>query len=152
MRTYFEDSKLNYLPMVEVIIQTPSNGEALKFELTMDTGFQGGVLIPLHAYLNLGLNLHEEPKITGRTATGNVVEFRVSKVMVKLDNMSVSCHAYTTLGVWRPLLGREVLKKLGLLYKPPTTLRVGLTEAYRREVSSRKGGDERKTAEDMYSW
>jgi len=114
------------MPVVEAVLQSPSSGKRLSVELVIDTGFQGGVLIPLRTYLDLGLNLHEEPKAIARTAVGGEVELRVSRVVLKVGSASIVCRAHTTLGVRRSLLGREALKELGLLYRPPNTLRVGL--------------------------
>lgn len=74
----------------------------------------------------MSLNLHEEPKVIAKSAVGGEVELRVSRVVVKIGNTNVSCRAYTALNVRKSLLGREVLKKLGLLYNPPETLKVGL--------------------------
>jgi len=126
LKAHFKNTVLNYQPIVEAILQNPSNGKSLGIELIVDTGFQGGVLIPLRTYLSLGLNLHEEPKVIAKSAVGGEVELRVSRVMVKIGNTNVSCRAYTALNVRKSLLGREVLKELGLLYNPPETLKVGL--------------------------
>ncbi len=122
MSTYFENSELNYLPMVEALLKNPLNGAQVRIHLTLDTGFQGGVLIPLKTYVKLGLNLAEELKTIGRTALGGRVELRTSRVVVVVDGRRIPCHAYTAVGVRRPLMGREVLKELGLLYRPPHKL------------------------------
>ena len=127
MKAYLEDARLNYLPVVEAFIESPVNGRGLRVKLVVDTGFQGGVLIPLRTYLDLKLNLHEEPKAVGRAAVGGEVELRVSRVIVRVGNVSVRCRAYTALGVRKSLLGREALKELGMLYKPPRVLKVGLS-------------------------
>ncbi len=124
MKTYFENGELNYLPIAEVTLQSPSSGKTLNIKLVIDTGFQGGVLIPLRTYLDLGLHLHEEPKVIAKTAVGGEVELRVSRVIIKVNNKGILCRAYTTLGVKKALLGREILEKLGLLYKPPNTLKL----------------------------
>ena len=126
MKTYFKDDELNYAPLIKARLRNPLSDKSLELDLMIDTGFQGGVLIPLHAYIALELNLLEEPKVIAKTAVGSGIELRASRVIVETGDSSVLCHAYTTLGVKRPLLGREVLKKIGLLYKPPSELRVGL--------------------------
>ena len=126
MKAYLEDSGLNYVPMIEATLRDPLGDKQTKLVFVVDTGFQGGVLIPLHRYLELDLNMFEEPKIIARTAAGGEVEMRVSRALIDVDGSRISCHAYTTLGVVRSLLGREVLKDLGLLYRPPGELRVGL--------------------------
>ncbi len=126
MKAYLEDSGLNYVPMVEATLWDPLGDKQTKLVFVVDTGFQGGVLVPLHEYLELDLNLFEEPKVIVRTAVGGEMEMRVSRALTEVDGARVACHAYTTLGVVRPLLGREVLEDLGLLYRPPDELRVGL--------------------------
>ena len=50
-------------------------------------------------------------------------------MIVKVNNVNILCRAYTALNVRRSLLGREVLKELGILYKPPNILKVGLDTA-----------------------
>ena len=74
--------------------------------------------------MELELHLLEEPKVMARIATGHEVELRVSRAVIRINNLSTLCTAYTTLGVRRALLGREVLKKTGLLYKPPNRLEI----------------------------
>ncbi|MCD6488424.1 MAG: clan AA aspartic protease [Desulfurococcales archaeon] len=131
MKIYFRDSKLNYIPMIKTTIQDPLGNKEVEIELVVDTGFQGGILLPLHTYISLGLNLFEEPKIVGRTAIGNRIELRVSKALIKINNLKIMCSAYTTLGVRKALLGREVLKKTGLLYKPPDKLELGIDKNHK---------------------
>jgi len=114
------------MPILETTIRNPVNDKAIKIELVIDTGFQGGVLIPLKAYIELELYLLEEPKVIARTALGHRMELRASKVIIEVNHTQVLCSAYTTLGVRRALLGREVLKRLGLLYKPPNVLKIGI--------------------------
>jgi len=126
MSTFFKNDELNYAPIVKAVLRNPFNHNSIEMELIADTGFQGGVLIPLQAYIDLGLNLFEEPKALARTATGSKVELRVSRVLVEIGESGILCTAYTTLGVERSLIGREVLKKLGLLYKPPSKLKLGI--------------------------
>ncbi len=126
MSTYFENDKLNYAPYIKATLHDPLKRKSVTLELMIDTGFQGGVLIPLNTYVELGLNLFEEPKIVGKTALGDKVELRVSKVFFEYNNIRVLCNAYTALGVKKALLGREVLRKTGLLYKPPHELKIGV--------------------------
>ncbi len=126
LKVYFEDNSFNYIPVVEATVLDPLREKKIKLRFIIDTGFQGGVLIPLRAYLDLSLNMFEETKAKGTTATGAGVELRVAKAIVRLSNKEVECHAYTTLGVRRALLGREVLKQVGILYNPPSELRIPL--------------------------
>ncbi len=128
LSTYFKDNELNYAPFVKAVLHNPLGDKSIKIDLVIDTGFQGGVLIPLHTYIDLELNLFEEPKIIAQTAIGSKIELRASKVLVEINGLNILCRAYTTLGVRKPLLGREVLKKTGLLYRPPDKLRIGVNE------------------------
>jgi len=52
------------------------------------------------------------------------VKLRVAKAIIELSEKEIECRAYTTLGVRKPLLGREVLKQTGLLYNPPKELKL----------------------------
>lgn len=126
MKTYYEDNVKNYLPIIRALISDPLEERSVETDMVIDTGFQGGVLIPLRTYLNLNLDLFEEMKAMGETAIGGTVELRVSKVIIKLGKAKIRCSAYTTLGVKRSLMGREVLKELGLLYRPPKELKLGI--------------------------
>lgn len=126
MKTYFEDNVKNYLPIIRTLISDPLEERSVETDMVIDTGFQGGVLIPLKTYIDLNLDLFEEMKATGETAIGGTVELRVSKVLIKLGKAKIRCSAYTTLGVKRSLIGREVLKELGLLYRPPKELKLGI--------------------------
>ncbi len=126
MKTYFEDNVKNYLPIIRALISDPLEERSVETDMVIDTGFQGGVLIPLRTYMDLNLDLFEEMKATGETAIGGTVELRVSKVIIKFGKAKIRCSAYTTLGVKRSLMGREVLKELGLLYRPPKELKLGI--------------------------
>jgi len=125
LKEYLKNDDLNYMPIIETTIRNPVNGKATKMELIIDTGFQGGVLIPLSTYVELELYLLEEPKAIAKTALGHKIELRTSKVLIEINNSQILCSAYTTLGVRKSLLGREVLKKVGLLYRPPNILKLG---------------------------
>jgi clan AA aspartic protease len=126
MSAYFKNDKQNFLPVVRAILRSPLNDKSLEMEFIIDTGFQGGILVPLSTYIDLGLNRLEEPKVSARTAVGTVVELRTSRAIVRIGDLEFMCSAYTTLGVKKPLIGREVLKKAGLLYRPPTEIRIGI--------------------------
>jgi clan AA aspartic protease len=126
LKTYYEDNVKNYLPIIRALISDPLEERSVETDMVIDTGFQGGVLIPLRTYLDLNLDLFEEMKAMGETAIGGTVELRVSKVIIKLGKAKIRCSAYTTLGVKRSLMGREVLKELGLLYRPPKELKLGI--------------------------
>ena len=93
-RAYFEDGRLNYAPTIEAVVKGPKG-----VKLLADTGFQGGVLVPLMTYVELGLNLVEEPKAVARTATGAKVELRSARAVLEIGNMEIPCKAYTALGV-----------------------------------------------------
>jgi clan AA aspartic protease len=126
LKTYYEDNVKNYLPIIRALISDPLEERSVETDMVIDTGFQGGILIPLRTYLDLNLDLFEEMKAMGETAIGGTVELRVSKVIIKLGKAKIRCSAYTTLGVKRSLMGREVLKELGLLYRPPKELKLGI--------------------------
>jgi len=124
VKVYLRNDELNYAPIVEAEVLNPLRTQSINLAFIVDTGFQGGVLLPLKAYLMLQLHLMEEGKAVGKLASGAEAELRVSRAAVKLDCWEVECKAYTTVGVRRPLLGREVLKETGLLYEPPLKLQL----------------------------
>lgn len=59
----------------------------------------------MKTYVKLGLNLAEGLKTAARTALGRRVELRTSRVIVAIGSREISCHAYTTVGVKRSLMG-----------------------------------------------
>jgi len=116
---YLINRGLNYAPAIKTVVKDPLKERKVITELIIDTGFQGGVLIPIETYVSLNLNLYEELKTLARTAVGKTVELRASKAFIKVGEREVLCSAYTALNVEKSLLGREVLSKVGLLYSPP---------------------------------
>ena len=48
----------------------------------------------------------------------------VANAIMEFGGKEFTCKAYPALGVGRPLLGREVLKRAGLLYNPPSELKL----------------------------
>ena len=124
--TYFRNDEENYAPLVRARVYNVLGDREAEVEFLIDTGFQGGILIPLKTYVHLDLNLFEEQKAVAQTAVGSTIELRVSRAVVEIGETRITCTAYTALGVKRALLGREVLKKLGLLYRPPRELKLGM--------------------------
>ena len=99
MKAYYEDNVKNYLPIIRALISDPLEERSVETDMVIDTGFQGGVLIPLRTHLDLNLDLFEEMKAMGETAIGGTVELRASKVIIKLGKTKIRCSAYTTLGL-----------------------------------------------------
>ncbi|RLE95729.1 MAG: hypothetical protein DRJ55_01295 [Thermoprotei archaeon] len=125
---FYRNGKLNFLPVVKAVLRAPDKAKSLDLELIVDTGFQGGVLISLRDYLALGLNLFEEDRVIARAAVGRETWLRFSRVEVEIAGISAECRAYTSLGVRKPLLGREFLKRAGLHYEPPSRLEIGFAQ------------------------
>jgi len=126
MKAFFQNRDLNYAPVAEVTVYNPLKTKSIRLKFLIDTGFQGGILIPFKAYLSLDLNLFEKEETIAATATGTEVKLRTSKAIIEFDDENLECEAYTTLGVRRALLGREVLSRVGLLYNPPRELKFPL--------------------------
>ena len=120
--TYLINHVSNYEPIFKTILSDPLKERKISIELIVDTGFQGGVLIPLKTYVELNLNLYEEYRTLARSAVGKSFELRTSKAFIKVGDKELLCSAYTTLNVRRSLVGREVLSKVGLLYDPPSRI------------------------------
>lgn len=99
MKAYYEDNVKNYLPIIRALISDPLEERCVETDMVIDTGFQGGILIPLRTHLDLNLDLFEEMKAMGETAIGGTVELRASKVIIRLGKTKTRCSAYTTLGL-----------------------------------------------------
>ncbi len=121
-RLYLINHELNYAPAIKTVLKDPLKEREAITELIIVTGFQGGALIPVETYVSLNLNLCEGLKTLARTAVGKTVELRVPKAYVEVSGREVLCSAYTALNVEKPLLGSEVLSKVGLLYRPPNKI------------------------------
>jgi len=105
-------------PIINLKVYNPFKSKSETLSFLIDTGFAGGILLPFEVYLKLGLQLCEELKSKGRLATGFEVELRTSKAILVINGEEILCTAYTTLGVMKPLIGRELLKKTTLKYEP----------------------------------
>ena len=49
---------------------------------------------------------------------------RATKAMVKFGGKEFTCKAYITLGARKPPLGKVLFKQTGLLYNPPSELKL----------------------------
>ncbi|RLE59493.1 MAG: hypothetical protein DRJ35_05645 [Thermoprotei archaeon] len=118
MKAYFSQSEKPKVPMLDVTVYNPPLNKKVRLNFIIDTGFAGGILIPLDTYVSLNLHLFESTKKVGKLATGITIELRVSKAILDFDGIKIPCHAYTSLGVSKNLLGREVLEKIKLTCIP----------------------------------
>ncbi len=128
MEAFFRNAEHHYAPMVKAVLYDPLGLRNTEVELLIDTGFSGGVLVPLRVYIDLELHHFEEPKVAGSTAIGYSIELRKSRGLIKIDGETLRCTIYSALGVKRPLLGREVLARIGMLYNPPREIMLGLKQ------------------------
>jgi len=118
MKGYYDKSVKPYKPLIRLRVFDPLKTKYVELDFMIDTGFSGGILLPPDEYLKLNLTLYEKPKAIGKLATGKAMELRVSRAIIVLDNREIMCHAYTFFGEVKPLLDREVLNKISLVYIP----------------------------------
>lgn len=87
----------------------------------VDTGFDGGLLLPLDQYLKLCLQDFEEPQGTfiARSALGLTINLRSSRGVAVVGDARIQCSIYTSPLLLRPLLGRELLNRLKVTLDGP---------------------------------
>lgn len=100
-------------PVLNVVARDPLEQSETNLVAGVDTGFEGGLMIPLDDYLRLGLQGFEEPKsdVVARSTLGIAVRLRSSRGVVDVGGSRFVCGFYTTPLLLRPLLGRELLNK-----------------------------------------
>ncbi|MDV3293625.1 MAG: hypothetical protein LYZ70_05090, partial [Nitrososphaerales archaeon] len=99
------------LPVMKVVLSDPASRASAEVSPMVDTGFDGGLLVPLDQYLGLGLQDFEEPGGTfvARSASGLTVSLRSSRGIAAVGGGRFRCSVYTSPLLLRPLLGRELL-------------------------------------------
>ena len=100
-------------PAVKVTVSDPMRHSSVDLEARIDTGFDGGLLIPLDHYLGLGLQLYEEPSssFAARSALGVTVSLRSSTGVAQVEGGRFQCTIYTSPFLLHPLLGRDLLNR-----------------------------------------
>ena len=98
-------------PIISVDVSDPNRSKSSSLVARVDTGFDGGILLPLDGYLGLNLQDFEElgAEFVAKSAQGTYVKLRTSRCIVSLDGMDFFCRAFTTPVLLRPLLGMELL-------------------------------------------
>ncbi|MDG7008037.1 MAG: hypothetical protein JRN06_07310 [Nitrososphaerota archaeon] len=111
-------------PAVTVRVRDPLRRSSAEVQTRVDTGFDGGLLIPLDQYVALGLQEYEEPgsAFVARSTLGVVVSLRSSKGIATVEGKSSDCSVYTTPLVLRPLLGRELLNRWKVMLDGPKSV------------------------------
>ncbi len=101
-------------PVLSVTLSDPASRSSAEVTLMVDTGFDGGLLLPLEQYLGLGLQDFEEPggAFVARSALGLSVSLRSSRGVAAVGGIRIQCSVYTSPLLLRPLLGRELLNGL----------------------------------------
>ena len=100
-------------PVMKVKVSDPSQRSTVEMMTKVDTGFDGGLLIPLDQYIQLRLQEFEEPSgnFVGHSAQGITVSLRSSRGVVSVEGTRNECTIYSTPLLLRPLLGRELLNR-----------------------------------------
>ncbi len=102
------------VPVLSVTLSDPTSRSSAEVTPMVDTGFDGGLLLPLEQYLGLGLQDFEEPggAFVARSALGLSVSLRSSRGVATVGGIRIQCSVYTSPLLLRPLLGRELLNGL----------------------------------------
>ena len=117
---YDKDARVPF-PVMKVVLSDPASRGSAEVNPMVDTGFDGGLLLPLEQYLGLGLQNFEEPEGTfvARSASGLAFSLRSSRGMAAVGGTRFRCSVYTTPLLLRPLLGRELLNRLKVTLDGP---------------------------------
>ncbi len=99
-------------------------GASKSEDLTMivDTGFEGGILIPTRLYKKLGFGKYEYPASEFpilETAAGMVLKIRSAPAKLCIENLKIDIDVWTMPDCNEILLGLEVLDKLMLNLNGP---------------------------------
>jgi clan AA aspartic protease len=108
-------------PVVRVKVSDPERRSRVDISARVDTGFDGGLLIPLDAYIGLGLQQYEmsSRSFVARSAQGIEVNLRSSRGVIDLDSTVWEASIYTTPLLLRPLLGKELLNRWKVILDGP---------------------------------
>lgn len=108
-------------PVMKVKVSDPSQRSSVELMTRVDTGFDGGLLIPLDQYVRLRLQEFEEPtsNFVARSAQGITVSLRASRGVVSVEGRRSECTVYSTPLLLRPLLGRELLNRWRVTFDGP---------------------------------
>ena len=108
-------------PIVALKLGDPLGLRGIDVTARVDTGFDGGVLLPLETYLRLGLQEFEESSdLVGRTAQGTAVKLRESRGVVTLQGEQFASRVFTTPLLLKPLLGLDLLKHWRAIFDGPS--------------------------------
>ena len=109
----YEKSNRLARPVLKVTVSDPLRRSKAGFLARVDTGFDGGLLMPLDSYVGLNLQDFEEPSagFVARSAQGITVKLRSSRGFVGVQGEDFGCRIYTTPILLRPLLGMELLNR-----------------------------------------
>ena len=110
---YDKDARVP-LPVMKVVLSDPASRGSTEVTPMVDTGFDGGLLLPLEQYIGLGRQNFEEPGGTFvvRSASGLAISLRSSRGVAAVGGKRFRCSVYTSPLLLRPLLGRELLNRL----------------------------------------
>ncbi len=116
----YEPGLANPRPAIRVHLYTLAGEEVGEVRLTVDTGYEGSILLPTQLYERF--KIAELPASMWRrymTLTG-VVTMRVARAIAEVRGKRMEVFVETPLyGGWRGLAGREFLNKLRLLLDGP---------------------------------
>ncbi len=110
------------IPVLEIKIYSPVKNGYAEITAYVDTGFDGGILIPFDLYENLGFVLVEEPRPSrGVFPSGSTIKLHTAVTEIETAGFKMDAHIYSSPFIHRKLVGREVLNNLILLLNGPQT-------------------------------
>lgn len=125
----YSDQEHPLFPMLPLTLRDLLNEHRTELSAKVDTGFAGGLLLPLSLYMELQLYLSEraEGEIHGRLVTGASVPLRVALAVAQLGSIEIECEVYTSPYPVRPLIGRALLNRwITTLNGPAARLEVAI--------------------------
>ncbi len=119
MKFKYSDQYSPPAPVLHVGIET-LNGIRHDLELVIDTGFSGGVLLPMETYLELGLSKWEvEDVYYGILPTGRNISLYTAISYIIVGKYRFLIHVHTSPLINKSLAGRELLNRLRLILDGP---------------------------------
>ncbi|RLE62313.1 MAG: hypothetical protein DRJ47_10870 [Thermoprotei archaeon] len=120
MKISYSKERRPPIPVLEIKIYSPIKNGYAKIVAYVDTGFDGGILIPFSLYENLGLTLVEEPHLShGVFPSGSIIKLHTAVTEIEMAGFKMNTHVYSSPFIHRKLVGREVLNNLILLLNGP---------------------------------
>jgi predicted aspartyl protease len=120
MKYDYEEINERSHPVISGILAGPSRSE--NFSFSVDTGFEGNILIPSKLYKKMGFHKYENPASEFpilETVAGMVIKIRSAPAKLCIENLEMYIDIWTMPDCNELLLGLDVLDKLLLKLNGP---------------------------------